>query len=843
VGERCSLALQHTTTAKQYYFTPCHIDRSVGLLSTAKPATWLFYDGGRIVKVFTRAKATGCMAMSVSNSALAYVLTFVCSAVTVWSAWDRGGGYYSTQMIVALCFCGVGLLAALLLTDSRCGKPTRNGRSLGSNRQPPPLVVLAIAIWAGAMLQTLPLPHGIAAIVAPGSSEVYSNWFPEALLRESADSGDAVGLVLAESATEVRVSVAATYTRLALLAPLAFAAMCWICFLCFRRVHSIFLFLSVIAGSATIFSFFGLIDTIRLVRDWQVELRQMLAISPVGADDPFGPFVNNNNASGFLCLAIGCTLGLFVLAEQFYVLKRQTAADDRGAFSPGLTIARLGSAAVMVTLVAGVFASNSRGGFLGLLAGSIVVVAFLLPRVGKLKFAFVLGGVGFSVWLLISALGFDTRSRERFETLLDERIMEDPRLDHWSDALVAASHYLPFGSGLGTYRYACLPFQDQGVPLWFVNADGMPIEWLVEGGVWLLPMLALGVIVLVRHVRRIGSALKRLDSEGAEQFSEAGVFIAYAKSVRAVALFSIPALLVTQCFDFGITLMPLLLTFAGISSAVLRISADINGQVINSTKSPLDDCDGSKHKSDRASFFITIGETRCVAFWGQVSGPVVLAMVTVGLAMSANELHVASVAQDEMSWLRRERKQKLLVDVPGFSGHLARLEELASANPGKALIWKAVGEFRIAEQQRLGAERLFQLQPDSVDSHASWLEMKTVRHASYGAQGRGSFSACLLPTQSADEYRKARQDFINALLLNPLDPAVRISLLELDMVAPNANAASPELLLQAAKLRSRSDSFLDCLLWFASDYPGADSLPELDTMRDALSQERLQEAR
>ena len=136
---------------------------------------------------------------------------------------------------------------------------------------------------------------------------------------------------------------------------------------------------------------------------------------------------------------------------------------------------------------------------------------------------------------------------------------------------------------------------------------------------------------------------------------------------------------------------------------------------------------------------------------------------------------------------------------------------------------------------------MFELQPATVDSHASWLAMKTVRHAAYGAEGPASFSACLLPTQNADEYREARKDFIKALLLNPLDPAARISLLELDMVAPDANVASRELLLQAARLRPRSDSFLRYLLWFAADYPGADCLPEINTMREELRQERLQE--
>ena len=774
-------------------------------------------------------------------------LVLACSLGTGWSACSRGGAYLSTQLEVALFLLVAGLLAGLLVArgHSDCGGVERNAghwRML----QPPLLVVLSMVIWGVAMLQTLSLPGGIAAMLAPGSSEVYQNWLPESLvqesvLQESLEAGDAGGTALAESAANVRVSVAATYTRLALLGPLAFAAMCWICFLCFRCLQSIFVFLFVIACSGAIFSFFGLIDTIRLVRDWQVELRQMLAISPVGAGDPFGPFVNNNNASGFLCLAIGCAFGLFILSEQLLSSQSQQVAGQRKGVPTGLIIARVGSVALIVTLVAGVIGSNSRGGFLGLLTGSVVVMPFLLPRFSKLKFSLVVGGVALLAWLLISVLGFGTRSQDRFETLLDKRIMEDPRLDHWSDALVAASHYLPFGSGLGTYRYACLPFQKNGAALWFVNADGMPIEWLVEGGIWLLPMILLGLIVLICHVRRIAAELKRFESGGIEISGSVAQSIAYAKCVLAVALFSIPALLVTQCFDFGITLMPLLLVFAGMSGAILRVSATVTDLRTEPSGVNNDDREGQSQGHSGVTLFAGIRRSRGICCCRQVSGPVSLAVVAVALGMSAKELHVASVAQDEISWLRRERKQQLLVDVPGLSDRLTRLEKLATANPNNSLIWKAVGEFRIAEQQRLGAERMFELQPATVDSHASWLAMKTVRHAAYGAEGPASFSACLLPTQNADEYREARKDFIKALLLNPLDPAARISLLELDMVAPDANVASRELLLQAARLRPRSDSFLRYLLWFAADYPGTDSLPEINTMREELRLERLQE--
>ena len=772
---------------------------------------------------------------------VAYALIVACSALTAWSAWDRGGGYYSTQMIVAFSLLPLGLLAILSQYQRRPANSGGTKQSFLNQMQPPLLVGLAIAVLGFAFMQTLPMPKSVAAIMAPVVEDLKSDWLPVAMMSGAADSGAQL-FAHSDTAAVASVSISPTYTRLALLGPASFAVMTWVCFLCFRFSGTMVVFLSAIAGSGAAFSFFGLIDTVRLVRDWQAELRQMLAISPVGAGDPFGPFVNNNNASGFLCLAIGCTLGLLVLVEQLFAFSKARSSDCRNEYSPGLIIARLGAAALLVTLVAGVIGSNSRGGFLGLLAGSLVVLLFLFPRFSKLKLGLLISGVVSLSWLVIFGLGFGTRSQSRVETLLDKRIMDDPRLDHWSDALVAAVHYMPYGSGLGTYRYACLPFQKNGAPLWFVNADGMPIEWFVEGGVWLLPLIVLGLIILLRDVVWIDRGLKYLEGSDTEVSSSAGASVAYAKCIWVVALFCIPALLVTQCFDFGVTLMPVLLTFAGISGAILRMSTTI----VELRKAKTAASDGQQDSPSKSipsgRLFAKICQASVFSICRQMSGPVALVLVIAALGIVGKELYVASVAQEEMIWLRRERKQQLLVDMPSLPERLAQVKDLALANPRNAMIWKALGELRLAEQQRLGALRLFQLQPATVDSHASWLSTKTLRHACYGEEPV-SFEACLLPTQTVNEYVEAREDFLRSLLLNPLDPSVRISLLELDMVAPKANGASAELLLQAARLRPRSDSFLRYLLWLAEDHPGVQGLAEIEAMRETLRAERLRAER
>ena len=96
-----------------------------------------------------------------------------------------------------------------------------------------------------------------------------------------------------------------------------------------------------------------------------------------------------------------------------------------------------------------------------------------------------------TAWILLISLGLASRFLSRAESLWTAGALRDPRVTHWQDGLRAATHYLPLGSGLGTYRYAHLPFQREGGRYWFTHADGMPVEWLLEGGLWTLGLVAI----------------------------------------------------------------------------------------------------------------------------------------------------------------------------------------------------------------------------------------------------------------------------------------------------------------------------------------------------------------
>ena len=106
-------------------------------------------------------------------------------------------------------------------------------------------------------------------------------------------------------------------------------------------------------------------------------------------------------------------------------------------------------------------------------------------------------------------------------------------------------HFVPFGSGLGSYRYAYLPFQSDASARWYVNADGMPFEWLVEGGIILITLLAISLFCLVSDLRKLSPLAKG---------SEANEEVRCLSALANLFLYTLPVILVTQSLDFGITL-------------------------------------------------------------------------------------------------------------------------------------------------------------------------------------------------------------------------------------------------------------------------------------------------
>ncbi len=656
-------------------------------------------------------------------------------------------------------------------------------------------------------------------MIAPGSVAAYEDSLPASLVEEALH--DQAEWLRSIASRPAPITVAATFTRAALSGPVMFAAACWLAALCFarRRCGMLLLLATAVAGGG--FAFFGLADGLRLSRDSEVELRQRLIISPVGADDPFGPFVNNNTGAGYLNLAIGCAVGVLVFAVRRNQAKRN---PNRAWRIERLQDWRIVAIVLLIgVMIAGVMGSQSRGGFLGMAVGFTVLGCFHLR--GRAMFVPLMAGmiVLGAAWTFLGSLGMQEQTGQRLKTLTDGGALEDPRLSHWQDGWNAGQHYLVTGAGIGSYRFAYLPYQRLSGPRWFVNADGMHIEWWVEGGIWLLPVVVIGVLGLIRQLQQISrhsptrscDAIRSnaiLDSTAPNSTNPDSTApdnsipddACYTSAMLSAMTFVLPSLLVTQSFDFGILQPPLLLTFAVLCGAISELAsrqATLRPGTTTPRVSPT-----RWHSSRSLQTILTIA---------------VVGILSVGLMVAASDLRDAA-AVERVGTLHDRHTQRNASDLPDFEDAIRSMQQVVARSPYHSEAHLVLARVMMAQQRRLGAMYLVDQQNFAAKEATRWVSPRNVRRAYYSGNNadRLGIASFILPPQSLGTWIEARKHALAALLLCPLDDRARIMLIELDMLDNHAGAASPELLSQAATLRCRNPRTLRQLEQLAKVHPG-----------------------
>lgn len=208
---------------------------------------------------------------------------------------------------------------------------------------------------------------------------------------------------------------------------------------------------------------------------------------------PFATFVNPNNAAGWICLGFALAAGWLVYqlrvggysedghrSVRIPLLRR--LQQQTVEFVADLTGGRVLAFCVVVFLMAGIAATQSRGGIVALVSG-ILLTCLLAFRLRWLPIVVlvVVGCLGGAFWLL-NSLRLDQGIVTELQTLedLDEAAGSRPR--HWKDSLHALADFPFSGTGLGSYRYATLPYQSEHTELWFQNADNHFVDMAVEAG-------------------------------------------------------------------------------------------------------------------------------------------------------------------------------------------------------------------------------------------------------------------------------------------------------------------------------------------------------------------------
>ena len=299
-----------------------------------------------------------------------------------------------------------------------------------------------------------------------------------------------------------------------------------------------------IAFNGVVLTFVGIAQTVS-------SSKKVLGIYElIHGGEPFGPFVNGNNAGGYLLMCFAAAI--FFLARRVFQSQtpvsnsstqglrrpRKTKRLKRAIESLGREFATLETKhlyayAAIALIGAGVFATLSRGASVAFLIAAVVVWMFVVRKswLSLAVTAVVIGsGVGFLVWSEKNQV-----VSENLSSLADLESASEVRFAHWNDAWQAAQPNLAFGSGLGTYAFTYPKFHTGHFNRWFKHAENQYLETLTELGFFGLGVLLLAIGITIYASLQL---LKKPDST--------------TRAVGAVGLFAVISQTIAGALDFGL---------------------------------------------------------------------------------------------------------------------------------------------------------------------------------------------------------------------------------------------------------------------------------------------------
>ena len=357
----------------------------------------------------------------------------------------------------------VGIVVAALFGLAAARGPAGSTPPTRWRFAPPGLALAGLA--ALALSQSSTAPAGLLKALAPGSVALRGLFAPggEAAERVAGDEGIPVGRPRAtlgvdpEAAVNAAARLAAAWVLFQTVAGLGGAA------------SALPRFGKALAANAALLAVFALVQAL----SWNGKIYWLV-------DSPMshrwfsgGPFVSHNHLAAYLNLGLG-----FALAGVL-------------AAGPGRRGDRVWAGYVACVLVAGVLASHSRSGFLGMLAGLLALGAAFLPVRSAAAARKVGLGLAAASALVAAVLvvGGVSSTLPRLATLFTSGAYAD-RLEIWEGATRAWRNSPWLGTGLGSFQVATAPFYTHDRGVMYARAENEYVDLLTEGG---LLGLALGL--------------------------------------------------------------------------------------------------------------------------------------------------------------------------------------------------------------------------------------------------------------------------------------------------------------------------------------------------------------
>ncbi len=401
-----------------------------------------------------------------------------------YSAWRYGGAELPVQWQLAV---GLSIAAGFGLTvaESRETIPRPRAGLCG--------LCFLWLLWG--WIQTFPLPVAIADAVSPGAAETRADFSP------TPEPSDVPTALASEDSSQRKrtISIVPAASRLHWsVTGLGIASLVLGSTLFVTKQGRLILLIGIAANAGAI-------------AIWSVMQRATGSSQVVPGieqeifNDAFSTFHYRNAGAAYLLIGLAAAIGILIwnLAEKqlwnFGSSKSSSSSSsyNRSGYWTDLPI--VGSIALSLLICLAVLLSLSRGAWICGSIGLLFIAATGLRSVGWRAIA----ALSVCTLLLITAATFwvaqNQRIEDRSSDLAVGHITADDRFSHFWAGLDAARHYLPTGSGIGTYGFAHLPFKHRDTRSWYENAHNQYLEVITESGVVGIAIVAAGIVLLGRR--------------------------------------------------------------------------------------------------------------------------------------------------------------------------------------------------------------------------------------------------------------------------------------------------------------------------------------------------------
>jgi O-antigen ligase len=337
-----------------------------------------------------------------------------------------------------------------------------------------------LGLLAIGVLQLIPLPAALHALVAPASHQL---WHPAA----------PAAAVLGDGPRPISVHPEATLRWLALTTGLIVLAWGGAPAAADRRRAQCVV--AVVVAGGTVLAAYGIVARAL----FGPLLYGHFAVPTIS---PFGPFVSKNHFAGYMAMVAMLTLGLAAgLADR----ERRTGGGLEWTGGPraGRILLTYGAALAMLLAL---LVSLSRGGLISVAVGAVALGSLRLA-VRRHAPTWRLHTLALAIAALVAAglvAVLPPEARQRIASLASATAERSGsfRLDTWRDALRAAAACPILGQGLGAFADAFPRYKRGGGELRVEHAENDYLEALVEAGLPALGMALFGGVLVVRSAVR-----------------------------------------------------------------------------------------------------------------------------------------------------------------------------------------------------------------------------------------------------------------------------------------------------------------------------------------------------